>query len=305
MYLNDKSINSHLSSLGVGLETTKTAIEGSETSVSGKFSGIVPTPIAVFGSTVSGEEIDNSQTESSVDITDPYRFQELIRQIKKSHEIKLPKKGDEVEYGDVVAVGGIVSPLSFFRFEIAQDANVTLGNSTIAAMQRMNDFKEALEKEGLDDEKKELEEKRDDNNLDPTSVKEARTDLNDTFVQISKGLTGGRVPIRIDGERGFGGETYGAVLDREELRIPPSRAFSQPRKYTIFGRVEDTIPQGETWNPVDTIRVIESFATGDGGAETFLDMIQEVARNTNIEMKDEHITVDGPATIIDPLAVYW
>jgi hypothetical protein len=153
----------------------------------------------------------------------------------------------------------------------------------------------------------EIEQRQEEEDLTetPVEVREARTDLTQTFVQISKGLTGDRVPIRADSKKAFGGNSYGAVLDRNQLRVPVERAFYKPRKYTLFGRVEEIIPKSEEWDPIDTTRVMDSFANENIGTNEFMNVIREIADDNQIEMKDEHITVDGPATIIDPLAVYW
>lgn len=112
IYLNDESINNHLSSLGVGLETGRVAANLDEEEVSSRFAAVVPSPLGSIGGSGSTRNVDSEETERNMDITVPYRFQELIRQIKDKSEVKLPEEGDEVDYGDVVAVEGIVSPLS-------------------------------------------------------------------------------------------------------------------------------------------------------------------------------------------------
>lgn len=306
IYLNDESINSHLSSLGVGLETTRVAATEAEEEVSARFSALVPTPLGALGASGGGKSRDSSETESQVDITVPYRFQELIRQINEHYEIKDPEE-DDIEYGDVVAVEGIVSPLSFFRFEIAQEANMTLTDSVIAAELRMQSLMQTLDEHDMVEEKAEIEERQEEEGVEdvPVEVREARSDINQTFVEISKALTGDRVPIRADTKSNFQGYSYGAVLDRSQLRVPETRAFFQPRQYTIFGRVEDIISESKEWDPVDTTRVIQSFASEDIGISGFMEMIRTVATDNQIEMKDEHITIEGPAVIVDPLAVYW
>lgn len=307
IYLNDESINSHLSSLGVGLETEHVTASSDEKETTSRFAALVPSPFGSIGGSGGVRNVDLEETERNVDITAPYRFQELIRQIKSSYEIKLPEQGDEVNYGDVVAIEGIVSPLSLFRFEIAQDSNLTLQHSTIAIMKQMENFRSVLEDHELSSELDEIKRQQEGDNVvkDPTEVQEARSDLTDTFVNISKGLIGERVPIRVDSQGKFRGHSYGAVLDRNQLRVPVKRAFSKPKKYTIFGRVEDTISESEEWDPIDTTRVLESFANEDIGISGFMGVIRNIAEENKIEMLDEHITVEGPATVIDPLAVYW
>lgn len=304
IYLNDESVNSHLSSLGVGLETAQKIANVDEVGSSSRFAALVPTPFGGLSGSGEVKTTDKDESESQIDITAPYRFQELIRQIKDNHQIKQPEKENvNVEYGDVVAVEGIVSPLSLYRFEIAQDAVITMGDSTIAAEKSIENLRDVLKEHGLEEE---LEEDQPDDPIsEPVGVREARTDVTRTFVSVSKGLTGSGVPVRLDSEMEFGGSSYGAVLDRDQLRVPEERAFFEPRKYTIFGRVESKVSEGKEWDPIDTTRVVESFATDDVGISEFVDMIVNVAQENKIEMKDEHLSIDGPATIIDPLAVYW
>lgn len=308
IYLNDESINSHLSSLGVGLETNRITASSDEFETSSRFAAVVPSPLGGLGGSGSTRSVDSEKAESDIDITVPYRFQELVRQIKSDYEVKMPEEEDiDIEYRDVIAVEGVVSPLSAFRFEIAQDSNLTLQHSTIAAEKQMNNLQATLKEHEMVDELDEIKQRQEKENVaeTPVEVREARSDVTETFVGISKGLTGGRVPVRLDSKNSFGGNSYGAVLDRSQLRVPVERAFSKPRKYTIFGRVEDTIPKSEEWDPIDTTRVMQSFASEDVGISGFMKMIREVAESNKITMLDEHITIDGPATIIDPLAVYW
>jgi hypothetical protein len=308
IYLNDESINSHLSSLGVGLETGRRLASSDESEISSRFAALVPSPIGGFGGSGGTRDVESQETEHEMDITAPYRFQELIRQVKNGYEIKLPEKEDvDVEYGDVIAVEGVVSPLSAFRLEIAQDSALTLQHSTIAAEKQMVKLREVLEKHGMEQELGEIERNQEEemNTVTPVEVREARSDVTEIFVGITKGLTGGRVPIRADSRRGFGGNSYGAVLDRDQLRVPVERAFYKPRKYTIFGRVEDNISESEVWDPLDTTRVLQSFASEDVGVNHFMDVIHQISKENQIEMLDEHMMIEGPATIIDPIAVYW
>jgi hypothetical protein len=82
-YLDDESINSHLSSLGVGLETTHTASDMDESESTGRFAALVPSPFGAGSASVSHRSLGSSEEQREVDITVPYRFQELIRQVKE------------------------------------------------------------------------------------------------------------------------------------------------------------------------------------------------------------------------------
>lgn len=55
-----------------------------------------------------------------------------------------------------------------------------------------------------------------------------------------------------------------------------------------------------------TIRVINSFATDESEVSNCLSIIRDMTKNSHdVEMKDGHIPVESPRTIIDALAVYW
>jgi hypothetical protein len=277
-----------------------------ESESTGRFAALVPSPFGAGSASVSHRSLGSSEEQREVDITVPYRFQELIRQVKERTGVALPERdGDKPEYGDVVAVEGVVSPMSLFRFEIAQDAVITLTNAAIAARKQNDKFQSVVESHGLSGEIEGSEEPNEAKAEEPMDIQEARADVTSAFVDISEAITGDGVPIRIDGKHGFEGNSYAAVLDRTQLRVPTERAFYKPRKYTIFGRVEEQVPEGSQWDPVDTTRVADSFASEDIGIDEFFEVIVEVAESNEIEMRDEHITIDGPATIIDPLAVYW
>lgn len=169
----------------------------------------------------------------------------------------------------------------------------------------MNNYQKVRQDHEISEDSENIEQDSDATAEEPPEVKEARSALTEMLVSVSKDLTGERVPVRIDSENDFGGNSYGAVLDRNQLRVPVERAFSKPQKYTIFGRVEDKISESGEWDPIDTTRVLESFASEDVGVTDFMEVIRNVAKSQQVEMLDEHITVAGPVVIIDPLAVYW
>jgi hypothetical protein len=124
--------------------------------------------------------------------------------------------------------------MSVFRFEIAQDAVMTLTNAAIAARKQNDKFQSVVESHGLSGEIEGSEEPNEAKTEEPMDIQEARADVTSAFVDISEAITGDGVPIRIDGKHGFEGNSYAAVLDRTQLRVPTERAFYKPRKYTIF-----------------------------------------------------------------------
>ena len=272
IYLDDESIDGHLSSLGVGLQMGATESSVDEEESTGRFAAMVPIGPGAFGGEKTDRNREENTTEKEIDITVPYRFQELVRQIG-TDEIKDPETED-VEYGDVVSITGTVSPMSLYRFEIAMGAVQTMGGETRKAMSVVEGAPQS------DDEEAEATE---------------------AFLELAKNITGERVPLRVDTDK----NSYGTVLKRSRLRVPQSHAFAEERMYTLFGRVEEVVEENSSWNPIDLLRLANAFSDDDIGIEDFHQILKEVAQEQEIILEDRHITISGPTTTIYPIAVYW
>lgn len=272
VYLDDESIDGHLSSLGVGLQVGATEKTIDEQESQSRFAALVPIGPGAFGGEKGNRTRDENTTESQMDITVPYRFQELVRQIG-TNSIKNPEK-ESVEYGDVVSVTGSVSPMSLYRFEITTGAIETMSVETQRAMKAIEGAPE---------------------------VDTQEAEATEAFLQLARNITGERVPLRIDTKD----NSYGTVLKRDRLRVPQSHAFAQKRKYTLFGRVEEVVEEDSHWNPIDLLRLADAFSDGDLGIGEFNEMLKSVAKEQEVTMTDDHISISGPTKIIYPIAMYW
>ena len=308
IYLNDESINSHLSSLGVGLETNRREGSVQETESQGRFAALVPAPFGLIGGNAERRKSSRDNSEKEIDVTVPYRFQELIRQINEKDDAEIKDLDeDNVRYGDVVYASGMVEPMSLFRFEIAQDANLTLQRAAIEAREELEAFHEMVRDEfGPDSIPEEFSEADDDSDDHPIGISKGRVGVGDKFSRVVEAVTGERVPIRLD-TNNTSDQSYGAVLDRNQIRVPLTRAFSQPRQYTLFGRVEKIIEnEDQDWDPIDTTRVADTMAGDqDIGVGDFIKMVQNVGEDLDVRMEDRHVSISGPTTIVDPIALYW
>ncbi|WP_154019074.1 DUF6414 family protein [Halococcus agarilyticus] len=279
IYLDDESINGHLSSLGVGLQTSRTKTAEDENESESHFSATIPTPWTNIGGGGRHRSTDREGTEQQIDITVPYRFQELLRQIDGISEIKDPDIED-VERGDVIEISGTVKPMSLFRLELAAGAINT-----------------------LTEESKKAGEVITDDNSGEENVSEEEIDASEAFIEMSENVIGNRVPVRLDTDRGH---SYATVLKRNYLRVPTKHAFAQAREYTLFGRVEEKIERGKKWHPVDMMRLTGEFAhDAEEGIDDFNKGLQEAAKGMDVILQEEDLTLMGPANVIYPIGLFW
>ena len=133
------------------------------------------------------------------------------------------------------------------------------------------------------------------------NLREARAGTSEVAVEISKMLNGQRAPLRLDA----GENLVGVVLNREYIRGPIEHAFSEPREYTLFGRVEKKIEPGNEWDPIDTIRSIAALSENGLDTGALREGILTFAKEQEIKIDTEHERISGPAIIVYPIAVYW
>ncbi|WP_256685283.1 DUF6414 family protein [Halococcus qingdaonensis] len=291
IYIDNESVNGHLSSMGVGLETGIDESSGSVEGGRARFFGNINVPGLPLGLGGEGEKY-NEETEDiqkQIDITVPYRLQTLREVIETSEStIKNPDE-EGVGPGDVVEVTGTVEPMSLFRFELTEDVIIRINEATNIMTDALAEIRGVSPNE-LAEEDQDAEE--DDGNVVG----------NEAFLEASKKLNNKRVPIRIDTE---GGNSFGALLNRKSMTVPETHAFSRPRKYTIFARVERRIGNNESWEPTDTLRLGKHFTNMTEELEDFSDDLKSAAAGHGVKMDDKHVNMDGPGKIVHPIAVYW
>lgn len=278
IYLDDESINGHLSSLQVGPATEQVSSKGNEQetrgltramlSIQGLFGG---------GAEIEGRDLTSQNRETVRKITVPYRYEILREEIdEEGIEVKDPIEGDsDLSYGDVVKLEGEVSPMSLFRFEIAAEAIELISSETESAMSALDS----------------QEEVNSGNALEATQA----------FSQFAKNITGERVPLRVDTPQ----SSFGISLKRDQMRVEKSHAFAQTRRYTIFGRVEQIISKNDVWHPIDVIRLANAFSSGNIGIDELYNSLKQSANEIDITLDDYDLMIDGPTAVIYPFAVYW
>jgi hypothetical protein len=284
VYIDDASVNGHLSSMGVGLETGIEESSGSTEGSRARFFGNINIPGLPIGGGGEGEK-HRQQTddiEKEIDITTPYRLQTLREIIKASgSEIKNPVE-EGVGYKDVVEITGIVDPMSLFRFELAETVTITINEAT----QKMKNAMEEID------------------GLSASEIESEESDVraNEVLREVSMDLNDKRVPVRMDIKDAG---VFGALLDREKMLIPETHAFSRPRPYTMFGRVERRIKSNSKWGPTDTMRLGKHFTDMEDELDEFSRNIKSAAKGHGVVMNDEHLNISGPAKIVHPIALYW
>lgn len=291
VYLDNNSVNGYLSSLGEGLEIERGEAKDKTDEVRARTFGGFTLPGIFGGGEVEGSEMSTESLEKQVEITMPYRLQTLREVIRESgREIKDPSNPDvNLSGGDIIEVKGVVEPMSFFRFELAQSVPITIND----AYQKLVKAANEVTNDDSNDVEIDLTQ-----NADPTTD----TRINEAFVEVSEILNDGRVPIKLESDE-IG--TYGALLDREQILISEARAFSQPRKYRLFGRIDYIISMNSGWEPTDTLRLAKNYSMSDDEIEDLSEMLISVANDNNMEMDDSDMRIEGPAKVIHPIAVYW
>ena len=288
IYLDDVSVNSHLSSLGKALprEVVEQSESGKETEAGGDVK------IAKGGRVWN----ESSGTETTRDATAPYRFEEL-RETIENEEIVIHDNPDPraVSRGDVIRVDGTTKPMSLYQIELA-------------AMSFIETFDGMVESDVID-----VDELADENersqNVDPqrtgedndVCMSEALDDLR-TILELAEEFIGSGIPIRIVNDSG----TYVTALDRTLMRVSGRQAFFNETQYVVFGRVKGRLSRDEEWDPIEATRVTgRYFQESEDVGEELRDVLRDLSDEMDLEMTEEDLLVQGRSVEINPMAVYW
>lgn len=283
VYIDDASVNGHLSSMGVGLETGIDESSGTTEGGRKRFFGKINVPGLPLGIGGEGEKHkeEAEDIQKQIDITTPYRLQTLREIIESSEsDIKFPAK-EGVNNSDVVEITGTIEPMSLFRFELAEESILKINEAT----EIMTDAIEKIEGASSN-----------------PQLTDGNVVANEAIQEVAKELNDKRVPIRIDTESAG---TFGASLNRNYMTIPENHAFSRPRQYTLFARVERRISANEVWEPTDTFRMGKHLTDLEDELENLSENLQEAAEGHGVKMDDKHLNIEGPAKIVHPIALYW
>lgn len=289
VYLDDISVNSHLSSLGKALP--REVIEQSE---SGKETEGGANVKIAEGSRMWAE---SSGTETTRDATTPYRFEEL-RNTLVDEEIPIHDNPDPraVSRGDVIRVDGMAKPMSLYRIELA-------------AMSFLEIFDGMIESDVIEDidELAEGNERKQNVDLSRTGedkdikISEALDNLR-TVLKLAEEFIGEGIPIRIVNDS----DTYVTALNRPQLRVTGRQAFFDETRYVVFGRVKECITRGEVWDPIEATRVTAKyFRESEDVGDELRDIVRQLSDELELDMTEDDLLVKGRSVEINPMAVYW
>lgn len=289
IYLDDVSVNSHLSSLGKALP--REVVEQSE---SGKETEDGADVKLVKGSRVWSEF---TGTETTRDATAPYGFEEL-RETLVEEDIQIHDNPDPraVSRGDVIRVDGTTVPMSLYKIELA-------------AMSFLEIFDGMMESDVIEDIDELADEDERDQNIDPQrtgdeddiELSEALDDLR-TILELAEEFIGAGIPIRVVNEVG----TYVTALDRSLMRVSGREVFFEETDYVIFGRVKGRINRDEEWDPIEATRVTgRYFQESEDVGDELRDVLRQLSEEMELEMSEEDLLVEGRSVEINPMAVYW
>jgi len=289
IYLDDVSVNSHLSSLGKALprEVVEQSESGKETEGGGNIK------VAKGSRTWS----ESSGTETTRDATAPYRFEEL-RETLDEEGIQIHDNPDPraVSRGDVIRIDGTTVPMSLYKIELA-------------AMSFLEIFDGMMESDVIDDIDELADQNERDQNIDPQrkgdedkmELSEALDDLR-MILELAEEFIGEGIPIRVVNETG----TYVTALDRSLMRVNGRQAFFEETDYVIFGRVKGRINRGEEWDPIEATRVTgRYFQESEDVGDELRDVLRQLSEEMDLEMSEEDLLVEGRSVEINPMAVYW
>ncbi|SDM46742.1 hypothetical protein SAMN04487949_1762 [Halogranum gelatinilyticum] len=158
----------------------------------------------------------------------------------------------------------------------------------------------------------------------------------DTVEEVRDAVYGNQIGLKVDVSDSD--LNYVMALDDDKLWIDnPRREFSGSKEYTVLGRVIGVVGEDNDWDYIDVFRVT-STVLGDESMSTIREVIsdlielvdgfdkevpvpnfsemdienmsEEVDENKSmhtikIDIEDKDMSVEGPAVIVDPIAVYW
>ena len=279
VYLNEVSINNHLSSMGRGVPEEVVQQTGEETETSGNAK--VGIPSVGLGAGGQRSYLDSDNVETRITVTGPYRFQELRDEIEDAGiTIHDGNTTEMISRGDVVEISGKLKPMSLFKFEIAFKAFLdVMDNETQQYLQEIDYQDQQVQEEISEEDIEELK----------------------NMLKLIRRFSGDKIPLRLD----VGGYPFGIPLDRNHMRSNPERVFFEDREYTVFGRVESLVRGEEQWDPAAVTDIIDTYISQEQTGEEMRTVLKQVSREFNMQMSDEDFIITSPGSIVHPIAVHW
>jgi hypothetical protein len=154
------------------------------------------------------------------------------------------------------------------------------------------------------------------------------------FTQAREVAYGGKIGMKIQFEDSI--SSFAMLMEEENLWVDHQRELMQEHEYVVLGRVREIIDGDEKWDYADILRLgstIVSEKTMETGREMISEFISSIGdfRQTvdvpdfagatmedfqnedfeqtestiELDIDDEELVLDGPAFVIQPVAVYW
>ena len=273
VYLDDSTLNDHLSSLGQGIPQEMVQQSGGETETSGNAK--IGVPKIGLGAGGKRTRLNLDSAETTLRILAPYRFQELEELVADGGETLHSNPSGVPSRGSTVEVTGEVSSMGLFRFEAALRSILELLEGEV---------QQALNEQG---------EGEDISAEDIQAMEEVEMLLSQ--------FGGDRIPL----EMFVNGKSYVVPLDRQFMRVSPFKEFTENREYTVFGRVESTIDDGEQWDPTVATSVLDRYMPQENVGKDLRSDIRTLSSEMDIEIGDGNLVADGPGCVIHPIGMYW
>lgn len=286
VYIDEESLNSNLSSLGRGVLEEITEETGSEKQTGGE--GSIGAPNLGLGASGEHSRLTSENVTSTMRVLAPYRFNTL-ETLVESEEIPVfdGTEGSPPTRGKTVEITGEVKSMSLFKLETALRAFTDLlGGGTMETIDELDeeDVSEYPSSTG------------DGEEMTPEDVEV----MEEVQAAVSQ-FTGSAIPIRMD----VNGYPFAIPLDREFMRTPPEKEFLSDREYTVFGRVEENIRPGSEWDPLTLTRILDKYMPEDQFGPEFRRDMKGWAADMNIPMDRGDMLIDGPGSVVRPIAVHW
>lgn len=300
VYLDEMSVNSLLASQYIAVpEAVKDATEDIEMDGSGlSLGGSVSVPgigsLEGGGETSSSDESRNLR-EIERKVNGQYRFSLLHDVLEKEDLLKKLSRsngnsGLNLNAGQPIKIQGRCDPDPFFN----------LLNS-ITILLRMFEASAVEQNMNAD---WDLTEQKDEIMVDGT----------DSVFDIWKRvLHGERIGLRIDSDN----FDYPVVMsiDLNSLWTDPKREFFSTKNYTVVGRVDEVISKSN-WDYIDLLQIMGQVFSEDSVDEfrgNLMDLAEDLKNQENqedsfdfdVEIDRSDYVVEGPAIIVDPIAIYW
>ena len=277
VYINEDSLNSNLSSLGRGVLEEITEESGSEKQTGGK--GSVGAPSLGLGASGDHHRLNTENVTSTLRVLAPYRFNSL-ESLVETEDIPVfdGTEGSPPSRSDTIEISGEVSAMSLFKLESALGAlDGMMGGETMDTLDELGD-------EDLTED------------VSPNAMR-----MMGKIQDVVSQFTGSAIPLRMS----VNGYPFAIPLHREFMRTSAEDEFLSERQYTVFGRVERNITSEEEWDPVTLTRILDKDTPQEQSGQKLRADMKEWAAEMNISMERDDMLIDGPASILHPIAVYW